>query len=101
MRDKRRSPVVQKQVEAAQLAEIVPARFVARREIGFGTVIKVADVMNGHAVTVDVGIGEYGNLGFPIAILAWRNGEPPTDDTGKQKRHDQSRPPPRPDEDQQ
>src|SRR6266571_4209686 len=41
VRDERRSPVVHKQIEAAQLVEIVRAGVVAAREVRFGTVIEV------------------------------------------------------------
>ena len=63
--------------DGVELAQVERAVVVARREIGFGAVVEVADVMDGHEIPVERRMRKLRDLGAPVAIVRWSNAAPP------------------------
>lgn len=66
--DEWRSPVRDKQIEAAKAAKIIGTRVVVGCEIGFRSVIEIANVVNSHVLAIHRCIREHSDFRFPIAI---------------------------------
>ena len=70
MCDQLRSPVSDEKVDACQVTQMENPRVVPGREIVLGAVIEVPDIVYCHLFAVYVGMGENGDLRFPVAVLA-------------------------------
>ena len=73
-------PVRGEEVGRLELREIEGRIVPARREIGFGAVVEVPDVVDGHALAVDRDGGQHGDLRLPVAIVRGWDAEPPRED---------------------
>jgi hypothetical protein len=83
VRDRVAHPVARDQVGGAQVRQIEGRVVPARGEVGLGAVVEVANVVERHALAVDVGPGEAGHLGLPVAVVRGRDAEPPAEDRGE------------------
>src|SRR3954471_8208780 len=97
MPNPRRAPVGDRVIDAGELRQMVSARFPLRRVIGLRPVIKIAQIMQGDFIAVNVRQGAARYIGLPRLISSWLEGEPPSQDSGKAN-HDQSRRAPEPEE---
>ena len=84
MRDPGRAPVIDGEVDAGDLRNAHGARLPMRRVVGFGPVVAVADVVQGHFIALDVGPRFLGHICLPIAILCGLDGQPPHEHAGEE-----------------
>src|SRR5437016_6327742 len=98
MRDPRRTPVVDGEVDTGDLREPHGARLPMRGVVGRGTIVAVAHVMKSELVAVNVRPRQLRHIGLPIAIVARFECKPPAKHAGKKKRHGAYLAPERPNE---
>src|SRR4029077_3823808 len=98
MRDPARTPKVDREIDTSQRRQVEDARFPARRVIGLGAIIAVADVMQGDFVVMNVCPGAACYIGLPGAIFCWFDCQPPYDHATEKKRHGAYFAPERPNE---
>src|SRR5262249_7281700 len=84
-------PVTSDDVEGVEFPEIKCFVVIARREVGFCTVVKVSDVMDGHQVTIDCGMGQFGIFLHPVSVLSRRNHKPPCKNHDEQSQKSEKR----------
>ena len=87
MRDPRRAPVVDGNVNAGDLRNAHGARLPARRVIRLGAVVAVADVVQRDLVAVNLRPRELGHVGLPVAVVARLDREPPREHDRKTRHH--------------
>ncbi len=92
VRDRVAHPVARDEVGGAQVRQVERRVVPARGEVGLGAVVEVADVVERDALAVDVGPGEAGHLGLPVAVVRGRDVEPPAEDRGEGDEEAEERP---------
>src|SRR4030095_7518675 len=77
MRDPRRTPVVDGNVDARDLRNAHGARLPMRSVVGLGPVVTVAYVVQRYFVALNVGPRFLSYVRLPVAIIGWRKRQPP------------------------
>ena len=80
MRDQGRPPPGNEDVGAGQVGQIEGAGLPLAGVVFLGDVATVAKVMNRNVVAVDVGVGGFGVVGLPVAVVGRLQREPPQGD---------------------
>jgi len=67
--DGRAHPVDGDEIDPVEAAQVERAIVVRGREVGLRPVVEVADVVQGHEIAVEGGIGQDGHLRLPVAVV--------------------------------
>jgi len=77
------APVRQEKVGGLDLRKIDATIAPAIRVVGFGTIVAVAQIVNGDPISVHFSPGGSIAVGLPIALVRGLQGEPPCEHTTK------------------
>src|SRR4029077_12431709 len=72
MRDPRRAPIINREVDAGDLRDAYGPRLPMRRVIGLGSIVAVANVVKCYFVAWNVGPCILGDVRLPVAIVCGR-----------------------------
>src|SRR5437667_3606668 len=85
MRDPRRAPVVDREVDAGDLRDAHGARLPMRGVVGLGPVVAVAYVVQRYFVALNVGPRFLGHVRLPVTIVGRRKRQPPHEHATEKK----------------
>ncbi len=87
--DPGRSPIIHKEIDTPDPVEVDCASQPLAAVIKLGSIVAAANVMKGQLRRLDVGIGDGGDVGLPVAFIGWRNAQPPGKNDGKTEHRSQ------------
>src|SRR5882724_8518442 len=98
VRNPRRSPVIDCQVDAGDLREPHGARFPVRRVIGVGAIIAIANIVKSKFIAVDVRPCQLRDIRLPVSVIARFQCKPPGEQDAEKNSNSSYLAPKRPNE---
>src|SRR5262249_4122690 len=83
VRDIRRAPVIDREIQAGDARKSYGSRFPARRVVGFGPIIAIANIVEDYFVAVDLRPPCFSNVRLPGAIVPRLQRKPPPENNPK------------------